>query len=133
MLSKRSLLQQKQEEFADLIRKLGAIPTGGYDKSLENKSSKQLMAEIDECHRELTKLGHVNKKALDQYANFSDQRDKLLERQATCARLRANATREWLQPAVHPSTHIPPRSPHRPASTRVRRKRSRRASRQSLS
>ena len=44
-------------------------------------SSKQLMADIDEVNRELSKLGGVNKKAIDQFANFSDQRDNLLKRQ----------------------------------------------------
>lgn len=81
MLSRKALLQQKQEEFTDSIRKLGAIPSGGFDQSLANKSSKQLVAEVEECHRQLAKLGHVNKKALDQFSNFSDQRHKLLERQ----------------------------------------------------
>ena len=56
-----------------------AIPI--IDAAHASKSSKQLLAEIDSCHRDLAKLGHVNKKALDQFKNFSDQRDKLIERQ----------------------------------------------------
>ena len=81
-LSRRSLLQQKQAEFADCIRKLGSLPKDAFDESRRTLSSKQLMAEIERCHKELQMLGHVNKKALDQFANFNEQRDKLLERQA---------------------------------------------------
>jgi len=81
LLSKKALLQQKQEEFTDCIRKLGSLPKDAFDQSHAARSSKQLLAEIDACHKELQKLGHVNKKALDQFANFSEQRDKLLERQ----------------------------------------------------
>ena len=33
------------------------------------------------CAAELAELGHVNKKALDQFANFNEQRDRLLDRQ----------------------------------------------------
>lgn len=82
LLSRRGLLQQKQAEFADCIRKLGALPKDAFDEARRSLSSKQLMAEIERCHKALQKLGHVNKKALDQFANFNEQRDKLLERQA---------------------------------------------------
>jgi len=81
LLSRKSMLQQKQSEFADCIRKLGSLPKDAFDESRRTLSSKQLMDQIDKCHQELQKLGHVNKKALDQYANFNEQRDRLLERQ----------------------------------------------------
>jgi len=82
LLSRRGMLTQKQAEFADCIRKLGSLPKDAFDESRRSASSKQLLAEIEKCHKELQKLGHVNKKALDQYANFNEQRDRLLERQA---------------------------------------------------
>jgi len=81
LLSRRSQLQRKQEEATDCIRKLGAIPSGGFDQSFTSKSREQLMAEKADCNRQLEQLGHVNKKAHDQYVNFSDQRHKLLERE----------------------------------------------------
>lgn len=80
LLSRRSVLAQKAAEFSDCIRRLGSLPKESFDESRRALSSKQLMAEIEKCNRELQKLGHVNKKALDQFANFNDQRDKLLER-----------------------------------------------------
>ena len=33
------------------------------------------------CNGELKKYSHVNKKALDQYVNFSEQKEKLISRQ----------------------------------------------------
>eukprot|EP00967_Tisochrysis_lutea_P079236 scaffold108315_cov30-Tisochrysis_lutea.AAC.3 len=80
LLARRGVLAQKAAEFADCIRKLGSLPKESFDESRRSLSSKQLMAEIEKCNKELQKLGHVNKKALDQFANFNDQRDKLLDR-----------------------------------------------------
>ena len=81
LLSRKQLLTQKADEFTDCIRKLGSLPKDAFDASYASASSKTLLAEIETCHHAISKLGHVNKKALDQYSNFSDQRDKLLERQ----------------------------------------------------
>lgn len=80
LLARRGVLAQKAAEFADCIRKLGSLPKESFDESRRSLSSKQLMAEIEKCNKDLQKLGHVNKKALDQFANFNDQRDKLLDR-----------------------------------------------------
>ena len=69
------------DEFNDGIRRLGSLPKDAFDAD-RTQSSKQLMATIAKCQQELQGLTHVNKKALDQFANFSDQRDRLIERQA---------------------------------------------------
>ena len=81
MLSRRGLLQQKADEFTASIRKLGAIPQDGLDGVHAASSAKTLLAEIEKCHKEIAKLGHVNKKALDQYASFSEERDRLIAKQ----------------------------------------------------
>ena len=41
---------------------------------------RQLFNKLDECNNELKKYSHVNKKALDQFVNFSDQKEKLIKR-----------------------------------------------------
>jgi len=79
-LARKAMLTSKQEEYTECIRKLGTLPKDAFDAD-RTQSSKQLMATIEKCQAELSKLSHVNKKARDQYANFSEQRDKLLERQ----------------------------------------------------
>ncbi|XP_014677451.1 PREDICTED: structural maintenance of chromosomes protein 3-like [Priapulus caudatus] len=48
--------------------------------SLKRLFSFQLFKKLDEANRELKKYSHVNKKALDQFVNFSDQKEKLLKR-----------------------------------------------------
>jgi len=40
----------------------------------------QLFHKLEECNSELKKYSHVNKKALDQFVNFSDQKEKLIKR-----------------------------------------------------
>jgi len=81
LLSRKQMLQLKLAEFTECIKKLGSLPKDAFDESRKSQTSKQLMNTIDKCRKELQKLGHVNKKALDQFANFNEQRDKLLERQ----------------------------------------------------
>lgn len=41
----------------------------------------QLWKKLHQCNSELKKYSHVNKKALDQYVNFSEQKEKLISRQ----------------------------------------------------
>ena len=36
---------------------------------------------LHKCNEQLKQFSHVNKKALDQYANFTDQREELQKRQ----------------------------------------------------
>ena len=67
------------DEFNDGIRRLGSLPKDAFDAD-RTQSSKQLMATIAKCQQELQGLTHVNKKALDQYVNFADQRALLLDR-----------------------------------------------------
>ena len=81
LLTRKTLLLGKVDEFNDGIRRLGSLPKDAFDAD-RTQSSKQLMATIAKCQQDLQGLTHVNKKALDQFANFSDQRDKLIERQA---------------------------------------------------
>lgn len=42
---------------------------------------KQLFRKLEQCNTELKKYSHVNKKALDQFVNFSEQKEKLIKRQ----------------------------------------------------
>ena len=69
---------QKREENLRKIQQLGSLPTA----ELEAHSSsnvKELMKELHKTNKSLTKYSHVNKKALDQYVNFSEQRETLLQ------------------------------------------------------
>lgn len=45
------------------------------------KSIKELYKMLHACNEQLKQFSHVNKKALDQYSNFIDQREELQKRQ----------------------------------------------------
>lgn len=79
ILNKRSMLIQKREENTRKIRELGSLPSEAFSK-YQKTSLKQLYRLLADCNRDLKKFSHVNKKALDQYVSFSQQRDDLLAR-----------------------------------------------------
>ncbi|XP_046369014.1 structural maintenance of chromosomes protein 3-like [Haliotis rufescens] len=79
MTNKQSLLLKKKEDCMRKIRELGSLPSDAFEK-YQDLSMKQLFKKLDQCNHELKKYSHVNKKALDQFVNFSDQKEKLMKR-----------------------------------------------------
>lgn len=47
---------------------------------IKDMSMKELYFKLDQCNQELKKLSHVNKKAIDQFIQFSEHKEKLLQR-----------------------------------------------------
>lgn len=78
-LSKRSLLSSRREETQRKIRELGALPEEAFSE-YEDISSSQLLQKLNKVTKRLEKFSHVNKKALEQYLNFTKQRDGLVDR-----------------------------------------------------
>jgi len=62
------------------IQELGSLPPPNELKKHASKDMKALYKAHDEVKHKLKKYSHVNKKALDQYVSFSDQRESLLTR-----------------------------------------------------
>ncbi|KAM7284567.1 structural maintenance of chromosomes protein 3 [Ixodes scapularis] len=79
MTSRQSLLLKKKDECMRKIRELGSLPADAFEK-YQNLSLKQLFKKLEQSNHELKKYSHVNKKALDQFINFSDQKEKLAKR-----------------------------------------------------
>lgn len=77
--SKNSMLVKKIDEYMRKIRELGTLP-GDAETKYANLSLKNLYKKLEQCNRELQKYSHVNKKALDQYLDFSEKKEKLLQR-----------------------------------------------------
>uniref|UniRef100_H2YDB2 RecF/RecN/SMC N-terminal domain-containing protein n=1 Tax=Ciona savignyi TaxID=51511 RepID=H2YDB2_CIOSA len=75
------MLIKKKEDSLRKIRDLGSLPQDAFDK-YQGLSHRQLMKRLDECNQELKKYSHVNKKALDQFVSFSEQKEKLLGRKS---------------------------------------------------
>jgi structural maintenance of chromosome 3 (chondroitin sulfate proteoglycan 6) len=78
LLNKRKIWTQKKEECIHQIRQLGTLPTD--HQTFEKYSIKELMEQLHEIKEKLKKYDHVNKKALDQYEQFSTQRDDFLKK-----------------------------------------------------
>ncbi|CAF3513648.1 unnamed protein product [Rotaria sp. Silwood1] len=72
--------QNKLDESAKRQNDIG-VPPDGLDK-YKDIPIKQLQHDLDRAIIELKKYAHVNKKALDQFLQFSDERDKLTNRKA---------------------------------------------------
>merc|ERR1712130_1036624 len=79
MASKQTVLQQKIQECTKKIRELGSLPSDAFEK-YKNMSQKVLFKQLEKANQELKKYSHVNKKALDQYVSFSEQKEKLIKR-----------------------------------------------------
>jgi len=62
------------------IQELGSLPPVSELSEHSNLGIPALMRSLEDCNRELKKYSHVNKKAYDQYVNFSEQREQLLGR-----------------------------------------------------
>ncbi|CAB5184505.1 uncharacterized protein OCT59_029661 [Rhizophagus irregularis] len=78
-LSKRKLILQKKEECTKNIRELGALPDEAF-KKYENTDPTKLLKQLHKVNEGLKKYSHVNKKAFEQYNNFTKQRDTLTKR-----------------------------------------------------
>ena len=78
-LSKKSLLMTKKQECSQKIIELGALPEEAFEK-YRAVSSKKLVKELHKANEGLKKYSHVNKKAFEQYNNFTKQRDSLMSR-----------------------------------------------------
>lgn len=56
------------------IQQLGSLPAQELE-AYAAESVRDLMKKLHKTNQQLTKYSHVNKKALDQYVNFSEQRE----------------------------------------------------------
>ncbi|KAF5803474.1 putative P-loop containing nucleoside triphosphate hydrolase [Helianthus annuus] len=80
LISRKNILLAKQEEYSKKIRELGPLSSDAFEMH-KKKSIKELYKMLHKCNEQLKQFSHVNKKALDQYANFTDQREELQKRQ----------------------------------------------------
>ncbi|CAA3031337.1 structural maintenance of chromosomes 3 [Olea europaea subsp. europaea] len=81
LLSKKNMFLAKQEEYSKKIRDLGPLSSDAFE-IYKRKNIKELHKLLHKCNEQLQQFSHVNKKALDQYVNFTEQREELQRRQA---------------------------------------------------
>ena len=84
ILQKRATAVRQRDAAMRAIRALGALPAELGD--FEGKSRKVLLQALEDVSQSLKAFDHVNKKALDQFANFSEQREALVARREELAR-----------------------------------------------
>lgn len=70
----------KRDSYMRKIQELGSLPPPSELKNYQQKSITELEKELEKVNKKLTKYSHVNKKAFDQYVNFSEQRESLIKR-----------------------------------------------------
>ncbi|KAK7354274.1 hypothetical protein VNO80_19733 [Phaseolus coccineus] len=81
LLSKKNTYAAKEEEYAKKIRDLGPLTSDAFE-AYRRRNVKDLHKMLHRCNEQLQQFSHVNKKALDQYINFTEQREELQKRQA---------------------------------------------------
>lgn len=72
LVARRATLMAKKADLEKKIREVGTLPADAYERfrSLPLKELHKLLAK---AISQLKKYGHVNKKALDQYNNFTEE------------------------------------------------------------
>ena len=80
-IQKRRILTKQAAEVTTRIRDLGILPHGALEKYEKTKSD-QIVKRLHKVNEALKKYGHVNKKAFEQYNNFTNQRDTLEKRRS---------------------------------------------------
>ncbi|KAI0758359.1 P-loop containing nucleoside triphosphate hydrolase protein [Irpex lacteus] len=73
------MLMNRKDETNRSIRDLGVLPEEAFEK-YTNEKSDRLMRKLHAINEGLKKFAHVNKKAFEQYNNFTKQRDQLIQR-----------------------------------------------------
>lgn len=78
-MGKKASLTKQAATCAQSIRDLGVLPEEAFEK-YQNVSSEKAMSRLRKVNETLKKYAHVNKKAFEQYNNFTKQRDTLTKR-----------------------------------------------------
>jgi structural maintenance of chromosome 3 (chondroitin sulfate proteoglycan 6) len=76
LMQKRTQLLMKRSDLERRVRELGTLPADAYE-SHRARTAKELHALLQQANARLKDFAHVNKKALDQYVSFAEQRDEL--------------------------------------------------------
>ncbi|EJD00759.1 structural maintenance of chromosome protein 3 [Fomitiporia mediterranea MF3/22] len=78
-IAKKQMLINRKDDCNRNIRDLGVLPEEAFEKYTNDKLDR-LVKKLHTVNEGLKKFAHVNKKAFEQYNNFTKQRDQLLSR-----------------------------------------------------
>lgn len=80
MMGKKSLNIGRRDNYMRKIQELGSLPPDSELRNYKNQTISALEKSLERVNKKLKKYSHVNKKAFDQYVNFSEKRESLMER-----------------------------------------------------
>ena len=81
-MAQKSLRQDEAAEVARNIRDLGVLPEEAFESKYTRLQTEKAEKRLRGVHEALKKYSHVNKKAFEQYNNFTRQRSDLQKRRA---------------------------------------------------
>ena len=82
LMGKKSLNIGRRDNYMRKIQELGSLPPDSELRNYKNKNINALENLLERVGKKLKKYSHVNKKAFDQYVNFSEKRESLMERKS---------------------------------------------------
>eukprot|EP00842_Homolaphlyctis_polyrhiza_P003526 jgi/Hompol1/4174/HPOL_003549-RA len=80
-MTRRTILQKKKDDALRKIRDLGVLPEEAFEKYVYADEN-QLVEQLHGVNETLKQFSHVNKKAYEQYSNFAQQKEQLMQRQS---------------------------------------------------
>ena len=80
LMGKKSLNIGRRDNYMRKIQELGSLPPDSELRNYKNQTISALEKSLERVSKKLKKYSHVNKKAFDQYVNFSEKRESLMER-----------------------------------------------------
>jgi len=80
LMGKKSLNIGRRDNYMRKIQELGSLPPDSELRNYKNQNISDLEKSLERVSKKLKKYSHVNKKAFDQYVNFSEKRESLMER-----------------------------------------------------
>jgi structural maintenance of chromosome 3 (chondroitin sulfate proteoglycan 6) len=76
MNEKKRIAMRKRDECIIKLRDIGTLPSNEIAQ-IESSRKKDLLSELTKVNEGLKKYSHVNKKAIEQFTSFSEQREQL--------------------------------------------------------
>lgn len=81
LLNQKLIKEQTRDEVNKKIRELGMLPEEAFQpEKFDRFNSNDLVTQLNKVNDQLTKYSHINKKAMEQYNQFTKQRDELNSR-----------------------------------------------------
>ena len=85
LLNKRTILLETVQQKQQMIRELGTIPRKELE-AYKELTEKELFQKLKSTNEKLKKYSGVNRKAMDQYISFNEQRETLITRKEELAK-----------------------------------------------